>query len=278
MIRTMWGEITPAERLRSVTRRGVSDHLLASEAADALAAFAAEPASLVVACRRVLAHHCAHGPLWWVCARVLAAPDPAAAARETARMLENDRTADRLAACLPLLEDDELVAVIGWSHAIDAALAERADIAAVALRVEGADPTGPLRQRRTERAVRVVDPWDPTLERVARLLVAADAIGSGHALVPAGTAAAIDELRASVREIWLVGGVGRVLPARLFDVAAAAVTAAPDALLRGSYHASSELLDLQRVDRIAGPRGLDATIDATARPDCPVVPELLRPL
>src|SRR5215813_14126693 len=70
----MWGEVTPAERLRSVTRRTVADDALAAEAADALAGFAPEPASLVVACRRVLAHHPAHGALWWVCARILAAP------------------------------------------------------------------------------------------------------------------------------------------------------------------------------------------------------------
>ena len=71
----MWGEVTPAERLRSVTRRHVDDERLAPAAADALAGFADEPASLVVACRRVLAHHPANGALWWVCSRILAAAD-----------------------------------------------------------------------------------------------------------------------------------------------------------------------------------------------------------
>ena len=56
----MWGDVTPAERLRAVTRRSVDDEHLAAEAADALAGFADEPASLVVACRRVLAHHRTH--------------------------------------------------------------------------------------------------------------------------------------------------------------------------------------------------------------------------
>ena len=113
----MWGEVTPAERLRSVTRRTVSDDALAIEAADTLRGFASDPASLVVACRRVLAHHPAHGALWWVCARILAAPDPAAAAREAERLLDADRTANRLAATLPLLEGVDTVAVVGWPHA-----------------------------------------------------------------------------------------------------------------------------------------------------------------
>src|SRR4051794_25821677 len=99
----MWGEVTPAERLRSVTRRHVDDGRLAAEAAAALAGFAHEPASLVVACRRVLAHHRAHGALWWVCCRILAAADAAAAAHVAVRELEGDRTAERLGATLPLL-------------------------------------------------------------------------------------------------------------------------------------------------------------------------------
>src|SRR5450631_502984 len=108
----MWGEVTPAERLRSVTRRSVDDDRLAAAAADALAGFSNEPASLVVACRRVLAHHRAHGALWWVCSRILASPDPEAAARTAVHELEVDRTGDRLGATLPLLDEYEIVAVI----------------------------------------------------------------------------------------------------------------------------------------------------------------------
>jgi hypothetical protein len=39
-----------------------------------------------------------------------------------------------------------------------------------------------------------------------------------------------------------------------------------------------EEISLQRFDRLAGPRGVERTADAAARVDCPVVPELLRPL
>jgi hypothetical protein len=263
----MWGDVTPAERLRAVTRRNVDDDRLAAEAAGALTGFADEPASLVVACRRVLAHHRTHGALWWVCARILAAAEPAGAARAAERELETDRTGDRLGATLPLLDDGEVVAAIGWPGAVDEALIERFDIDVVAVRVEGVDPTRALRQRRSDHGVRVVDPWDPALGCVARLLVPASAIGPERALVPRGTADALATIGAAATEVWLVGGVGRVLPGRLYEMAAAAAGA--DDL---------EEISLQRFDRVAGPRGVERTADAAARVDCPVPPELLRPL
>lgn len=270
----MWGEVTPAERLRAVTRRNVDEEHLAIEAADALAGFASEPASLVVACRRVLAHHRSCAPLWWVCARILAAADARAGAHEASRMLETDRTADRLGATLPLLDEDQVIAVVGWPEAVDLALIERLDIAAVALRVDGANPAAALRRRTSERGVRIVDAWDPTLTDVVRFLVPAAAIGPDHCLVPTGTTDALETLGATVREVWVIGGVGRVLPARLYDV----VRGAALANLDGDDDAPVEELSIARVDCIAGPRGVQRASEAAARSDCPVVPELLRPL
>lgn len=274
----MWSDVTPAERLRAVTRRSVPDDALAVEAAEALAGFSAEPASLVVACRRVLAHHPAHGALWWVCARILAAPDPAAAARDAARLLDADRTANRLAATLPLLDERDVVAVVGWPRAIDDALDERQDVAAVAVRTEGSDPMFALRRRRTERNVHVVDPWDGVLSDVACLLVPAAAIGPATALVPAGVSGLLAELGRNVREVWLVGGVGRVLPARLYEAAQHAASEHDERGVAASDDPAPEVASLERFDRLAGPRGVEPPADAAARVDCPVVPELLRPL
>ena len=264
----MWGDVTPAERLRAVTRRSVDDDALAVEAADALSGFASEPASLVVACRRVLAHHHAHAPLWWVCARILAAADPASAAREAAHLLESDRTGDRLGATLPLLDEDELVAAIGWPAAVDEAMIERLDLDVVAVRVGGVDPTGALRRRRTDLSVRVVDPWDPTLAHIARLLVPAQAIGPAEAVVPYGTIDAMAMLQDATAEVWLVGGVGRVLPARLYSTLVDSLNEDDEA----------ETVSLERFDRLAGPRGVERPHDAATRVDCPTVPELLRPV
>ena len=39
-----------------------------------------------------------------------------------------------------------------------------------------------------------------------------------------------------------------------------------------------EEVSIQQFDRIAGPRGVERAAEAAARVDCPVVPELLRPL
>jgi hypothetical protein len=264
----MWGEVTPAERLRSVTRRNVDDDRLAAAAADALAGFSDEPASLVVACRRVLAYHRAHGALWWVCSRILAAPDPALAAHVAVNELESDRTGDRLGATLPLLDENEVVAIVGYTSTIDLALMERFDLAAVAVRVDGDDPVAALRRRRGDHTVRVVDEWDPVLEHTSRLLVSATAIGPDRALVPTGTGDVVDAIGTGARELWLVGGVGRVLPARVYDMIVSSLPA----------DASYEEISVQRFDRIAGPRGLERPADATGRIDCPVVPELLRPL
>jgi hypothetical protein len=262
----VWGDVTPAERLRAVTRRHVDDDRLAAEAADALAGFASEPASLVVACRRVLAHHVANGALWWVCSRILAAAEPVAAAREAVKLLDTDRTAERLGATLPLLDEGEAIAAIGWFAAIDEALVERFDLEAVAIRVDGADPTPALRYRHSDHNVRVVDPWDATLPTLVVIVASATAIGPASALVPAGTNDALQLLGREHAPIWLAGGVGRVLPGRLYDVMVGAVR----------EDETYEQVDLERFDRIAGPRGVERVEEAVSRIDCPLVPELLR--
>jgi hypothetical protein len=106
--------------------------------------------------------------------------------------------------------------------------------------------------------------------------VPAAALGAGRAIVPFGTTDVLDIVGAS-GEIWLVGGVGRVLPRRLFEaVEAAAAPTSPD--LVEDDELPTEVVALERFDRVAGSRGLEPPYDADARADCPVVPELLRPL
>jgi len=74
-------------------------------------------------------------------------------------------------------------------------------------------------------------------------------------------------------------GVGRVLPTRLFR-RAPATPRRPwrSALDDGRRHYGLESLDLQVVDRIAGPNGLDVPGISPGESDCPIAPELLRPI
>lgn len=260
----------PVERLRSVIRWSGDESALAVEAAGALASLATEPAGLVVACRRVLAHHPGSGPLWWLTARLLGSSDPRAAASEAAALLDGDTTSERLEACLPLL--DEPIAVIGWPAPIARSLSTRPDLARVAVRVAGADP-GPALRRRSAHDIEVtaVDPSQLVALRPGLVLLPAAAVGAGRALVPLGTSGALDAAGARA-EVWAVGGVGRALPARLFEAAEAAVAAA------SCDDPPLETLALRQVDRVVGPRGPEHPDDAERAADCPVPPELLRPL
>src|SRR5260370_29891144 len=117
----------PFERVRALARSAGDDRGLIPEAADCLADFADDPTQLVTVCRRLLAHHRSNGALWWMCAHVLAAADPATGARDVTRALERDRTANRLASLLPFPHDGA-VAVLGWPDVSAAALTERPDL------------------------------------------------------------------------------------------------------------------------------------------------------
>src|SRR5690348_16688894 len=117
----------PIERLRYVARAGGADpSLLVRETAGALADMVrVEPVGLVSACRRLVERHVATGPMWWLTARVLTAPDAARAAWDSAAEIEDDPTATILAAALP---DDATVTIVGWPDVAAAALARRGDL------------------------------------------------------------------------------------------------------------------------------------------------------
>ena len=211
-------------------------------------------------------------------ARILAAPDPARPREKWCDLLDADRTGNRLAAALPLLDENQVVASVGWPRAVDEAMAERQDLPAR----RGARRRRSTRSRRcgggeTERSVRVVEQWDAVLDDVAYLLVPAAAIGPTTALVPAGVGALLDRLR-------------ELVDAKCGSSAASAASCRPGCSTRRSPRASHpgerhdvddavpETCSLERFDRLAGPRGVESPVDAAARFDCPVVPELLRPL
>lgn len=83
----------PIEHLRHVARAGlVEPGRLAREAASALIPCTADPAELVVACRRLLDRHPAAGPLWWVASTALTAAEPRNALVDAIGLLDDDPT------------------------------------------------------------------------------------------------------------------------------------------------------------------------------------------
>lgn len=260
----------PFERLRYLARwSDEDDSALVSEAADCLAGFAEDPAGLVVACRRLLSHHSAAGALWWLCARVLAAPDPADAAWEAWQLVNDDRTSDRLAGLLPF-PHDEPIAVLGWPDLTGAALAERPDLDVVAVRRRNGDDHRRARLARREASIRIIGHVEAAAMEPSHLLVEAMAAGRRRAVVAAGGADLLDTLAGTGTVAWLVAGVGRVLPERLFAALQSEVER------DGDDHTEVDIVDVTRFARVAGPTGLDAPDALLRRVDCPVAPELLR--
>src|SRR5205823_15129841 len=241
----------PIERLRWVARAPEGDlSLVAAEAAEALAAFAGDPAGLVIASRRLIERRPAAGPLWWLASRVLCSLEPGFEAVAAAADLEGDRTPVTLAGDLP----GGTVAIVGWP-----------DLASTALRIRGRMGGGEAGAARptaradaaTDRVVVVpsggaregrLSPrggWEPphdgwgcadwlqshgvdarllrggevaaAARRCVLALLEATAVGPDSFVAPAGSAVLADAARGSKRPVWLVAGVGRVLPGPLYE-------------------------------------------------------------
>ncbi len=261
----------PIERLRSVARSaGADQELLVQEAAGALAALGQDPAGLVTACRRLLDRHPVCGPLWWLAARVLTAADPADAAWSAVEEIDRDATVVELAHALP---DGATVTVLGWPVRAAAALARRGDLDVLVLDVHGRG-SGLVRRLLNAEG----DATDVPVEGLGAAVAASDlvvleasAVGpTGLVAVASSRAAATVAARAGTA-VWAVGGVGRLLPARMWGALRGRLEAAGEA-----WDNDDEVVPIELVDRLAGPAGVEPVHEGLGRTDCPVAPELLR--
>lgn len=256
----------PFERLRYIARWSEDDGPeLLSEAADCLAAFGDDPAGLVVACRRLLAHHPSAAPLWWLCSQVLAAPDAVEASWTAWQAFTDDATPSRLVSALPFPHDDP-VAVLGWPDVVAAGFEERPDLDVVAVRIRGEGDQLSRRLRRAETPVRVVVESELLTQEPSHLLIETAAAGGGHAFVPFGAIDLAAAARSHGTKVWLVAGIGRVLPERLFQSLTRAV----------GEDDETELIAADQFDLVVGPTGLEPPAAFGRRMDCAVAPELLR--
>ncbi|MGZ6997666.1 MAG: hypothetical protein ACXVLZ_05525 [Acidimicrobiia bacterium] len=265
----------PFERLRYLARAtGEDDEVLLEEAADCLAGFADDPMGVVIACRRLLAYHPRSTLLWWLCARVLAAPDPADGAWAAWRDWRADPTPNRLAGALPF-PHEQVVATLGWPDVIRDGLAERIDLDLVAVSNRADDTFLSRRLRASVQPVRVVDETELLVVAPSHLLVTPVATGGGRILVAPGTDAIAAAARDGGASVWLIVPRGIALPGRLLEARDRAVAGAGDG---EDDDADRPVADWTGppFDVVVGPDGVGDQSALAHRADCAPAPELLR--
>lgn len=243
--------------------------MLVRETAHALAAFHDDPAGLVAACRRIVDRHPTSGPLWWLCARVLTAPDGQREAWQAVDDIQGDRTPEELAFALP---EEATVSVIGWPELAGEALPRRGDVDVLA--VDSLGEGSGLVRRLLQGGVDAVDvPTSGLGAAVAAsdvLLLEAVALGPGGFVAVSGSLAAATVAQHADVPVWLVAGVGRLLPLRMWE----ALAGRQRAHAADPWDLDEEIVPLSLVARVCGPAGLEAPEAALRRTDCPVAPEL----
>jgi hypothetical protein len=263
--------VHPIERLRYVARsQGAPAEMLVQESAIALGAFRDDPAGMVAACRRIIDRQLTCGPLWWLCARILSAPDPMAEARAAVLEMDQDPTGALLAGELP---DGASVVVVGWPAQSVAALRRRGDLEVLVVDVAG-EAVEAVEQllRMDVDAVEVPARGAGAAVGVADLvLLESFAVGPEQALVPAGSFGAAAVARERGVAVWMVAGVGRMMPSSMFDALTNRWSVGADPLA-----AQEEVVPLGLVDRLACADGVVEVAEGLRRTDCPVAPELFR--
>ncbi len=261
----------PIERLRYVARAsGADQRVLVGETAAALRGLRLEPSGLVSACRRIVERHPASGPLWWLCAHTVTAPDPFAAAADAAARIEADRTADVLIEALP---DEATVTVVGWPDLAGEALLRRGDPLVLAVDAGG---EGSAYARRLERAgvAAEVVPTAGLAAAVAAsdvVLVEAIAAGPDGALCASGSHAAAAVAYCAGIPAWLVAGVGRRLPAEMWEA-----LLARHLVTRPAWELAEEVVPVALCTAVGGPAGVLEAPGDLGVAECPLAYELLR--
>jgi translation initiation factor 2B subunit (eIF-2B alpha/beta/delta family) len=103
------------------------------------------------------------------------------------------------------------------------------------------------------------------------VLLEATAIGPSGFIGVAGSRAAAATAKHAGVPVWLVGGVGRLMPKRMWDALAGRLDAMGE-----PWELDDELVPMDLVDRIVMSAGVLEVGDALTRIDCPIAPELFK--
>lgn len=247
--------------------------MLVRETAGALRGLGFDPAGLVVACRRIVERHPTSGPLWWLCASVLASTDPYRCANSLADELEDDPTPEVLVDSLP---DAATVCVVGWPDLIGDALLRRGDSTVLVVDVDAEGVSGSSFVRRLRHAdvdAEVVPPAGMAAAVLASDVVVVEALAARDTelLAATGSRAAASVGYCSEVPVWAVVGRGRCLPAALYD----ALCERRD-LRCEPWDAPAEQVPLALSSWVVTPAGVVPAVGASLQPECPMSHELLR--
>ncbi|HEX2782364.1 MAG TPA: hypothetical protein VHN36_02185 [Ilumatobacteraceae bacterium] len=266
----------PIERLRYVARASGGDQrMLVRETAGALRGLGFDPAGLVVACRRIVERHPTSGPMWWLCATVLAAADPYRCAAALADDLDADPTPDVLVEALP---DGATVCVVGWPDLIGEALLRRGD--AMVLAVDSGDVADGMssdafvrRLQRVDVEAEIVPAAGLSAAVLASDVVVVEALAAcdTELFATAGSRALASVGYCSEVPVWAVVGRGRCLPPGLFEAMGQRL-----ADVHLPWDAQAELVPMALSNWVVSPHGAIPTVDATIVAECPMSFELLR--
>lgn len=260
----------PIERLRHVARAEASGADVIEAAARALSGLDGDHAALVTGCRRMVARHPTAGPMWWLTSRMLCAEDPRREAQDALGALDADRTPRAVA---DALDPDAVIVVLGWPALAAGALHRRGDVRVLAVDAggEGAALADVLADAGLDARVVPTSGLGAAVAAADGVVLEALAAGPSGLVSVAGGRAAAAVARHAAKKVWAVAGEGRVVPPRLWETVLAAMEARGDA-----WCCAEEVVPLDLVDAVVGPRGMATPTEALNRSDCPVAAELLK--
>jgi len=171
------------------------------------------------------------------------------------------------------LPEDATVCVLGWPDRIGEALPRRGDLDVLVVDALG-EGSGFVR-RLLNADMDVVDvPMAGLGAAVADadlVLLEASAIGPNEFVAVAGSRAAAAVAVHDDTPVWLVSGVGRALPRRMWDALVSRLDTIGD-----PWDLDDEVVPLDLVTLIAGPFGNATVEEASKLVDCPIAPELFK--
>ena len=202
---------------------------------------------------------------------MLTSPDGQREAWAAVDEIEEDRTSAELAFALP---EEGTACVIGWPELVGEALPPRGDVEVLAVDALG-EGSGLVR-RLMQAGIDAVDVPTSGLGAAVLssdvLLLEAVAVGPTGFVAVSGSLAAATVARHAEVPVWLAAGVGRMLPARMWDALAdRRATRAAD-----PWDLDEEVVPLSLVDQVCGPRGLESPADVAASHRLPRRPRAVR--